>query len=407
MNYNQLKSFDLRLVGNKLELILPSDYPLEAGETLSRYVAQTNRLRPIGKHNGGLVFTLYQPPYPSPAGKRELTHRLCRKYLGQRQPTMASLALTYLCHCDCIHCSAAHYRKRNLAPLDTSQWKEVFNQFLDIGASGLNFTGGEPTLHPDLVELVDSVDKNRAAVIMFSCGMDMTKDLARSLADAGLLGIFLSVDSADPQKHDELRQRPGLHSKMLKTVEILQNAGLLVGFSTYMTHDRLVAGEMDKILQLAFRMGVLEVTQFDAMQIGSRMHTEGNGLTEEDRQHLLQLSKRANADPKMPLVTAHSFIICSSSIPCFAGLNQVYLTAFGDLCPCDFTPISFGNIREIPLEEIWAKLTRHPLWQPKLGCRMQDPDFRAQTVDKIPDGADLPYPIEQIEIPVAVSEDKT
>jgi hypothetical protein len=55
---------------------------------------------------------------------------------------------------------------------------------------------------------------------------------------------------------------------------------------------------------------------------------------------------------------------------------QCYATAQGGFTPCDFTPLTFGNVQDASKR-----------------CRMQSPPFRAENVDTITAESSLPYPI--------------
>ncbi len=69
-----------------------------------------------------------------------------------KAPHRFDLAVTYRCNNDCFHCYMGGPRKTD--ELTTDQWKKVIDivDSLDVGA--LIFTGGEPLLREDLVELV-------------------------------------------------------------------------------------------------------------------------------------------------------------------------------------------------------------------------------------------------------------
>ena len=86
-----------------------------------------------------------------------------------------------------------------------------------------------------------------------------------------------------------------------------------------------------------------------------------------------------------------------SGIGCLAGHLQYYISAYGDVTPCDFSPICFGNIRQESIKSIWKKIIKHPAYNHiSRRCRMQNPSFRQHYVDPIPDKAILPYPIEKL-----------
>jgi MoaA/NifB/PqqE/SkfB family radical SAM enzyme len=80
---------------------------------------------------------------------------------------------------------------------------------------------------------------------------------------------------------------------------------------------------------------------------------------------------------------------------CFGAYTQFYATAYGDINPCDFNPVTFGNIRQMPLEQIWRKMLSHPEFtNRRWSCRMQSEDYRRKFIDRIPDDMPLPVPIE-------------
>jgi MoaA/NifB/PqqE/SkfB family radical SAM enzyme len=73
------------------------------------------------------------------------------------------------------------------------------------------------------------------------------------------------------------------------------------------------------------------------------------------------------------------------------------MTCYGDINPCDFNPISFGNVREEPLEAIWRRLAAHPEFAPhRHACRMQSQRYRTKYIDAIRDEERLPVRIERL-----------
>ena len=73
-------------------------------------------------------------------------------------PYRMGLALTYRCNNDCAHCYNA--RPRRYPELDTAHWKAILDRLWAIGIPHIVFTGGEPTLRPDLAELIAHAEHN-------------------------------------------------------------------------------------------------------------------------------------------------------------------------------------------------------------------------------------------------------
>ena len=59
------------------------------------------------------------------------------------------------------------------------------------------------------------------------------------LKAAGLYGVFVSLDHADPARHDQNRERPGLFEKAARGLELCRKAGILTGISTYATREKI------------------------------------------------------------------------------------------------------------------------------------------------------------------------
>lgn len=93
-----------------------------------------------------------------------------------------------------------------------------------------------------------------------------------------------------------------------------------------------------------------------------------------------------------------SYVNSEHGAGCFAGYVQCHVTNDGEVTPCDFTPISFGNIREDGLKAAWKRMTSHPEWGKwRPHCRMQDPEVRRRYIRKIPPDATLPVRIDELE----------
>ncbi|KKM72660.1 hypothetical protein LCGC14_1418330, partial [marine sediment metagenome] len=121
-------------------------------------------------------------------------------------------------------------------------------------------------------------------------------------------------------------------------------------------------------------------------------------LTMEQRDEIREFSSKIFNQGKIPPLSSQSWQNSIEGylggIGCLAGNIQYYISAYGDVAPCDFTPLSFGNIRNQTLREIWRKIVRHPAYNHRATfCRMQNPKFRNLYIDPIPDNALLPYNI--------------
>ncbi len=356
------------------------------------------RGKPYAMRNGTLIFTSYQPPVPSNASMKLLGSRLMLQFTGHPQPTVCTLQVTTRCQANCIHCSAARHKRKDLPELSTDEWKKVIREAEKLGVVSVVFTGGEPLLRPDIFELIEWVDKNEAVALMFTNGMMLTEENVQKLVQAGLWCVHVSIDSPDPHAHDEMRQLPGAFEKAIEGLKRCKEAGLLAGISTYATPERLRNGQVVQMIELARSIGVDEITIFDVVPTGRLLLEDSKHLlSDEDKIELCRLEEEYNRT-KPPLVITQAHVNGPTGVGCYAGWCQFYMTAYGDVTPCDFTPLTFGNVREKALEEIWSDMISHEGYAcHKSSCRMQDPEFRAKWIDKIPLSGPFPYPVADLD----------
>ncbi|MDQ7778859.1 MAG: radical SAM protein, partial [Planctomycetota bacterium] len=360
------------------------------------FFARLNSLKVIARKDGMLVYNLYTPPQPSEPGFRHIFRKI--KQMALRVPVLpgtVNLAITTACQCRCVHCSASRFAAVGGKHLSTDELKRVVDQSLGLGASLVIFTGGEPLVRPDIFELIAHVDKSQAMVMIFTNGLGLTEDNVKKLADAGLSTLNISIDHLDPAKHDEWRAIPGCYKSALEGAARARKAGILTGISTYAGRDSLRSGALEELLKLGQREGFHEVTIFDTIPSGNFLNKTELVLTPEEKKDVVALAMRYHNSSHPMGVVAQAFVNSPAGGGCFGAHTQFYMTAFGDINPCDFNPITFGNVRKMPLDAIWMKMISHSEYAcQRKECRMQNPDYRREYVEPIPAWVPLPIPIE-------------
>jgi MoaA/NifB/PqqE/SkfB family radical SAM enzyme len=293
------------------------------------------------------------------------------------------MAVTYNCQCDCLHCSAVDYQektRREASALSFVELKGAIEQTVDLGTTCVVLTGGEPLLYEKIYDLIGSVDKNRSVCTIFTNGEFLLEHTVARLKQAGVFGVFVSLDHSDPEEHNINRQRPGLAEKAYRGLRLCQEAGILTGVSTYATKEKIQSGELDAMMNLARDLNVLEVFLFDVIPTGRLAAQHECMLSDADASHIVDFRAKYTAMPEFPRII-HQTMFSSIAYPCVAegcpaGMVQVHLRANGDVSPCDFTPYSFGNIRQKSLKEIWESMSGHSLYRdPSARCRLSKPDF--------------------------------
>lgn len=137
------------------------------------------------------------------------------------------------CNLACTHCLyAASPRTRNPYRVSTGELAGLLAQIGAIGAKPhFLFTGGEPTLHAELYDFLETVDRKGYSFQLMTNGTRIQKESAQRLAKLShLTKVQVSLESADPKINDSI-YGVGLHHRVLKAVDILRESDVPVALA--------------------------------------------------------------------------------------------------------------------------------------------------------------------------------
>ncbi|HNW43441.1 MAG TPA: radical SAM protein [Elusimicrobiales bacterium] len=351
-------------------------YSADATERM--YRIYLNHGKVIHYRKGRPVYSLSSPALFTGPSANFFARQLYKSIHGKNTPNLLSFAVTSECNAACGHCSFYKDEKKDgRPPVTLEQAVYLIRSAQELGVSVINFTGGEPLLRGDLPEIIKSVDKELSTTAMFTNGWYL-KERCAELKAAGLDSLYVSVDSADPKTHDKLRGVEGLFARAAEGIGSALSAGFSVGISCCVSPESFRDGELDRVIELAKKLGVHEVIVYDAAPTGryaGREDLQGNTAWLEE---LIASVGKYNEDSSYPGVLVYAYTTSHRSVGCSSGVNYFYLSPWGDVCPCDFNHMCFGNALQEPLYRIWDRMTSLPDFScAKWGyCRMKDPAFK-------------------------------
>jgi MoaA/NifB/PqqE/SkfB family radical SAM enzyme len=287
---------------------------------------------------------------------------------GRRPLRYVDLALDYSCNLRCEHCSAEGLKRDEAAQLEPHHWREVVDQATEMGAFLFGLTGGEPLLL-DLEEIVRGLGPERILVYVVTNGTLMTRQRARSLRAAGVDLVGISLDNDDAESHDRVRGLEGVQTLAWEGVRNALGAGMRVVVATTVTRQTLYSPGLERLMHQTGQMGLLTVLGL-ACPTGGWAGREELMLRPEDTRVLGELMGRHRH-------TRRDFQSNWVEVGCGAAKEKLYVTPYGEVTPCPFFQIGFGNITEEPL----AVIRRRMLEQPELtgyACKClvgEDPGF--------------------------------
>lgn len=325
-----------------------------------RFLARALRLLLAFRHNkavrtpAGVKLHLYLPAYPSPAFYYALESKLLRPEPG---PTTIVFSMTRACAYHCPHC---YQRLDGGADLDEEALLQTARDVRDAGVAFFDIEGGEPFLRfPRLLKLVRALDA-RCEIWVNSTGDHAEPDQLVLLRDAGVLGFMVSVHDPDPAAHDAFTGVPGSFRKAEALVRAARRLGLSAALNSVLSEAAVRAGALDRLMDLA-RAWDADFVQLihpkpSGKWLGSKsgMQTDPALVARLRREHLLYNGWRK---PDHPSLAAQVFEEGREILGCTAGaVDRFYVGAAGDVQPCEFLNLSFGNVREEPFDVILKRM---------------------------------------------------
>ena len=335
-----------------------------------------------------LAYRLYfrRAPWPTKlsCALRLFRNRWCAR---RRAPIAVMIGLTHRCQCRCVHCGIARQKATGEDELSREEVITVIGQARHAGAVEITLFGGEPLLRNDIDAIVRAARDRRMLCSIDTNGLLLSPERVRALKAAGLSAIKISLDSAVAADHDQRRSVQGCFNKALAAARACVAQDLPCVVSTYASRENVTSGGLKDIIELARDTGVTAVRIIDTTLSGCSLSSPHKMLTPDNREHLAALLEpgfvflenlASSRKLKRP--------ICSA-----LTRRYIYVSPQGDVQPCCFVPLTFGNIRREPLCAILARLWNSALMtHDPAQCLMNNPAFRAQHLSRLETAETLP-----------------
>jgi len=317
----------------------------------------------VVKFNDRFVVNTHFPPYPSRAFDNFAGHFSSIGEVAERRLYSVTLAVTNRCNYNCWHCYNAGRSQRDMP---VSVLKDIVGELQEFGAVHITLTGGEPLLRADLEEIAAAFDE-RSCMTLNTTGDGLTAQRARALSDAGIFSIGVSIDSTDPDELDRMRGRKGAFRTAVGAVKSASQNGLYPYVIAVATHKFLQRGRFDAFMRFASEIGALEVHLLEPSPTGKLAGNSAVVLKPADRQLILKYQKEVARDESLPILSCFLYLESPQAFGCGAGLTHLYIDGSGEVCPCNFVPLSFGNITQEPLHCILDRMGCY-FCKPRTNC---------------------------------------
>ena len=272
-------------------------------------------------------------------------------------PYRMDLALTYRCNNDCSHCY--NDRARAQEELTTAQWKEVIDRTWQAAIPYVVFTGGEPTLRDDLPELVAHAQKtNQVTGLNTNARRLSDRRYVDELVAAGLDHVQITIESHDPQIHDQMVDAKGAWKQTITGLRNVLNSPLYMMTNTTLLRPN--TPRLNETLDFLAEIGVPTIG-LNALIYSGRGLQVGSGLREEELPGLLNLASQKCAANNQRLIWYTPTQYCHFDPMqlqlgvkgCTAALYNMCVEPDGMVIPCQSYYQPVGNMLHSSWDSIW------------------------------------------------------
>ena len=281
----------------------------------------------------------------------------------QYKPSLISWNLTKKCNLRCPHCYMEAGRPAT-RELTTDECLALLGEMQALGTEMLILTGGEPLLRKDIFAIAQRASSLGMWVVMGTNGVLVTDKVTQKMIECGVKGVGISIDSADPAKHNRFRGGPNAWEYSVRALEICRANGLEVLVQTTVMEENY--DEIPELIAFARDKGAWSFNLYFLVQTGrgQQMTDLSAAQTEAMLSRLVDVQEdyrpmlvRSKCAPQFKQIAYAKGRGGMESGGCMAGTQYCRITPEGDVTPCPYMTVVAGNVLEQSFTDIWQTST--------------------------------------------------
>jgi len=318
-------------------------------KALKKHIAGDQLIHKIIKANGRYYWNMHIPGFPSKVlsrhilGEMNRIHPVTSKHL---RLSVLFIGITKKCPLKCLHCYEWQELNKK-EKLSLSDLQHIIKTFQKTGVGHIQFGGGEPMMRfEDMVELI-RVAKDSSDIWISTSGLNLTKEKAFELKEAGLTGAAISLDHFEPDFHNAFRGNAQAFEWAMQATNYCRQAGLITCWSLCATREFISRENLLQYAVAAKRSKVYYIQLFEPVAVG-RFYGKDVTLNAKQIKILEDFYQEMNTDSKyrdFPLVVYIGYY--QRRIGCLGSGNRyIYVDTDGNIQPCPFCRTK----KKIPVE---------------------------------------------------------
>lgn len=267
------------------------------------------------------------------------------------------------CNLKCKHCSTEACQEKNTF-MKIETFERIIEECVELGLKRIFISGGEPLLHPDLLEMVTFAKNKNLDIRIYSCGVDYLNNkfcsfeekYFRKLKEIAVKRIIFSMHGME-EEHNYITDNENAYKCLLETIENCKNANLEFEIHTVPMENNYKI--LNDIIENAKRLGAKKVSILRLVPQGRLRENSNLSMSKKQYEEFKRTAKNILYKYKDFVRIGHPFnvLLHHCEQRCNAGDNKILLDVYGNCYPCEaFKTILKGNTSnyfEHSIEYIW------------------------------------------------------
>lgn len=310
----------------------------------------------IGRSNTKIIqvdkkyyYHLYSPAYPSKIFDEYIRGEFNRIHpINEKADSLHFIffAITSKCPLRCEHCFEWDNLNKKES-LNLHELKAVIRKFQQDGLAQFHLSGGEPLARiKDLTQLVATSDKSSEFYVLTS-GFNFTAANAKTLKQAGLTGVVISLDHFDAEKHNSFRGFTNSFEQVKSAIAHAQEQNLVVALTICVTKEFISWQNLMEYAKFARQQKVVFIQLLEPKAVG-HYKDKDVFLNKDELKLLEEFYETLNFGPQYedyPIIVYHGYH--QRRVGCMSGGNRaLYIDSEGYVNACPFCHTKNFNIKD-------------------------------------------------------------
>jgi pyrroloquinoline quinone biosynthesis protein E len=295
--------------------------------------------------------------------------------------------LTYRCPLRCAYCSNPLDYASTRDALDGAAWARVMEEAAALGALHVGLTGGEPTLHPDLPEIVAAAARSGLYTHLVTAGTTLDRAGGSELGERGLRSVQLSIQDASAAPSDAIAGVSAFENKLAFAASV-RALGLPLSLNVVLHRDNL--SRVGELVALARDLDAHRLELANIQFYGWALHNRNRLLP--SRSQIEAAARAVSEARRQPGTPEILFVLpdyhAGRPKPCMGGWGRkiAVVAPDGRVLPCHAAAalpgLEFWALGERSLRECWEEAPgmnafRGEAWLPEpcRSCDERENDF--------------------------------